>query len=51
MPGSTAKPAPSATDPHATNSAPFQLRNPLASTNFFSWSTSLAAATNQASAS
>jgi hypothetical protein len=34
-------------DPHATNSAPYQLRNPLTSTNFFSWSTSLAAATNR----
>jgi hypothetical protein len=34
-------------DPHATNTTPFQVRNPLASTNFFSWSSSLAAATNQ----
>jgi len=35
-------------NPHATNSTPFQVRNPLASTNFYSWSTSLAAATNRA---
>jgi hypothetical protein len=34
-------------NPHATNATPFQVRNPLASTNFFSWSTSLAAATNK----
>jgi len=34
-------------DPHSTNGGPFQVRYPLSSTNFFSWSTSLAAATNQ----
>jgi hypothetical protein len=34
-------------DPHSTNSVPFQVRNPLASTNFYSYSTSLASATNQ----
>ena len=34
-------------DPHQTNGSPAQLRNPLASTNFFSYSTALAAATNQ----
>jgi hypothetical protein len=35
-------------DPHSTNGGPFQLRNPVVSTNFFSYSTSLAAATNRA---
>jgi hypothetical protein len=34
-------------DPHSTNGGPVQLRNPLASTNFFSWSTALAGATNR----
>ena len=34
-------------DPHSTNGGPFQLRSPLSSTNFFSYSTSLAGATNQ----
>ena len=34
-------------DPHSTNGGPFQLRNPLTSTNFFSYSTSLAGATNE----
>ena len=33
-------------DPHSTNGGPFQVRNPLSSTNFFSWSTNLAGATN-----
>jgi hypothetical protein len=34
-------------DPHVTNGAPAQLRNPLSSTNFYSYSTALASATNQ----
>jgi len=34
-------------DPHSTNGGPFQVRHPLSSTNFFSYSTSLAGATNQ----
>jgi hypothetical protein len=34
-------------DPHATNGVAAQLRTPISSTNFYSYSTSLAAATNQ----
>ena len=34
-------------DPHATNGVAAQLRNPITSTNFYSYSTSLAAATNE----
>jgi hypothetical protein len=34
-------------DPHSTNGGPFQLRNPVVSTDFFSYSTSLAGATNR----
>jgi len=34
-------------DPHQTNAAPAQLRSPLASTNYYSYSTALAGATNQ----
>jgi hypothetical protein len=34
-------------DPHSTNGGSFQLRNPVVSTNFFSYSTSLAGATNR----